>query len=191
MRGAAHSGAANGRRFRTVYALPPGTLVTSRVVVTLVLACLASRPAVGAAQTRFDGIDQSDVAGVTGLRIITVRDRVLKTCYLVFVSDTDRPNRRTAGPPDVDQARAARDGRLAELLRGYDQDRSALPGTIIPNPLKYDWLADAAQLEFALYVLQQQFARLEEEMDRLADASRMAMTTTQVTCGPSDGRASP
>lgn len=166
--------------------------MTSRVVVTLVLACLVSGAAVGAAQTRFDGIDQSAVAGVNGLRIITVRDKVLNTCYLVFVSDPgDRPNRRTAGPPDLDQARAARDGRLAELLRGYDQDRSAIPGTIIPNPLKYDWLADAAQLEFALYVLQQQFARLEEEMDRLADSSRMAMTTTQVACGPSEGRASP
>jgi hypothetical protein len=166
--------------------------VTSRVVVTLVLACLSSGAAVASAQTRFDGVDQSAVAGVTGLRIITVRDKVLKTCYLVFLSDPGGPaNRRAAGPPDVDQARAARDGRLAELLRGYDQDRSAIPGTIIPNPLKYDWLADTAQLEFALYVLQQQFARLEEEMDRLADASRMAMTTTQVSCGPSEGRAVP
>ena len=166
--------------------------MTSRVVVTLVLACLSSGAAVASAQTRFDGLDQSAVAGVTGLRIITVRDKVLKTCYLVFLSDPGGPaNRRTAGPPDVDQARAARDGRLAELLRGYDQDRSAIPGTIIPNPLKYDWLADTAQLEFALYVLQQQFARLEEELDRLADASRMAMTTTQVSCGPSEGRAVP
>jgi hypothetical protein len=146
--------------------------VTSRVVVTLVLACLSSGAAVASAQTRFDGVDQSAVAGVTGLRIITVRDKVLKTCYLVFLSDPGGPaNRRTAGPPDVDQARAARDGRLAELLRGYDQDRSAIPGTIIPNPLKYDWLADTAQLEFALYVLQQQFARQDRE-SRLSRSNR-------------------
>ena len=90
-----------------------------------------------------------------------------------------------------EQARAARDGRLVELLHGYEQDRGAIPGTIIPNPLKYDWLADSAQLEFALYVLQQQFIRLEQQLDRLADASRMAMTTTQVPCGPPQGRPSP
>jgi len=42
-----------------------------------------------------------------------------------------------------------------------------------------------------LYVLQQQFIRLEQQLDRLADASRMAMTTTQVPCGPPQGRPSP
>lgn len=192
MRGAGKASALNGRRFCAVYALPPGPLVTSRVLMTLVCVCLVGVPATGAAQTRFDGIEQSGVAGVPGLHVITVRDTVLKTCYLVFVSEPgETSTRRTTGPADVEQARGARDGRLAELLRGYEQDRSAIPGTIIPNPLKYDWLADAAQLEFALYVLQQQFVRLEQQLARLADASRMAMTTTQVPCGPSDGRASP
>ena len=183
---------ANGRRVRTVYALPRGAFVTSRAVVTLALACMALAPAIGTAQTRFDGTDQSAVAGVSGLRIITVQDRVMKMCYLVFVSDPGEPsNRRAADAGDTEQARAARDGRLVELLHGYEQDRGAIPGTIIPNPLKYDWLADSAQLEFALYVLQQQFIRLEQQLDRLADASRMAMTTTQVPCGPPQGRPSP
>jgi hypothetical protein len=166
--------------------------VISRVVVTLALACIASGPAVGSAQTRFDGTDQSAVPGVSGLRIISVQDRVMKTCYLVFVSEPgETPNRRAADIGDLEQARAARDGRLAELLHGYEQDRSAIPGTIFPNPLRYDWLADAAQLEFALYVLQQQFIRLEQQLERLVDASRMAMTTTQVPCGPPQGRPSP
>lgn len=192
MRGVPPAFLPNGRRIFAVYALPRGALVTPRMIVTLAIGCMAWLPSVALAQTRFEGVDQSAVAGVTDLRIITVRDRVLKTCYLVFVSGpNDAQNRRTAGPGDVEQARAARDGRLADLVRGYEQERGAIPGTTNPNPLKYDWLADAAQLEFALYVLLQQFAGLEQQLDRLADASRMAMTTTQVPCGPLEGRTAP
>lgn len=192
MRGPAYGAAADRRAIPCGISLATSWRVTSRLVMTVALAYTVFGAGIGAAQTRFEGTEPSSVAGVNGLRVVTVHDRLLQRCYLVFVTEPPQgPLQRTSGVPDVQQARAARDGRLAELLHGYEQDRSAIPGTIIPNPLQYDWLADAAQLEFALSVLQQQFARLEEQLDRLADASRTTMTTTQVPCGPPEGRASP
>ena len=159
----------------------------------MAVVCFIAAAANARAQARFDAVDQSGISGVPGLRIITVRDKVLNACYLVFVGDsgssaTPRPR---AAFTDLEQARAARDTRLAELLRGFEQERGAIPGTIIPDPLKYDWQASAAQLEFALLVIEQQFAQLEQELDRIAEASRSAMTAVSVACAPAAGRTSP
>ena len=53
-----------------------------------VIACLAIAASVEAGQSRYEAIDHSAVAGVSGLRIINIRDNLLRTCYAVFLSDS-------------------------------------------------------------------------------------------------------
>jgi len=182
----------NGARIVPVCALPRWALVNSRVVGAAAVACLLVTAATAGAQTRFEAITQSAIEGVSGLRIITVRDRTLNNCYLLFVSDPPVPQTDARPPaPELEQVRAERDRRLADLVHAYEQDRSAIPGTIIPNPLKYELQGSATQIDFALVVLEQLFARLEEELDRLAEATRMAMTAMPISCAPPAGRTSP
>ena len=166
--------------------------MNSRVAGAAAIACLAFGAAIADAQARFEAISQSAIEGVSGLRVITVRDRALDTCHLLFVSEpAQAPEARAAAATDLEQVRVERDRRLADLVRAYEQDRSAIPGTIIPNPLKYELQGGATQIDFALVVLEQLFLRLELELDRLADAARMAMTATPIPCAPPAGRPSP
>ena len=182
----AASGAVAPAGIRAVCALPSSPLVRRKAAVLSAVAWFASGAVIAAAQARFAVIDQNAIDGVAGLRILTLRDTVLNSCYLVFLNDPEPATHHHNGveTADIDQARRARDGYLAELLRAYEQDRSALPGTIIPNPLKYDWQADATQLEYALLVLEQRFAHLEQELDRIGDATRRAITALPVPCAP-------
>lgn len=151
-----------------------------------VVACALGAGVARAQQARFEMTDESTVAGVSGLRLIALRDNVLKTCYMVFLADAagqpDLAARITA--TDIPDAMATRDQRLAELLHAFDQDRGALPGTIIPNPLKYDWLAENAQIEFALTVLAHEFARLEQQIRSASAASRGGITAVPAPCAP-------
>jgi hypothetical protein len=157
--------------------------VNSRVAGAAAIACLAFGAAIADAQARFEAVSQSAIEGVSGLRVITVRDRTLNTCHLLFVSEPAQPaDARAAAAADLEQVRVERDRRLADLVRAYEQDRSAIPGTIIPNPLKYELQGGATQIDFALVVLEQLFARLEDELQRLATASRTAMTAMPTPC---------
>jgi len=156
-----------------------------RVTVTTI-AALAFAAAIAGAQVRFEMTDQSAIAGAPRLRVIAMRDNALKTCYLVFVADTageaDIASRFEA--TNVPDAMAARDRRLADLLHAFEQERGAIPGTIIPNPLKYDWQAQAAQFEFALTVLAHEFARLEQQIERQSTASHGGITAVPAPCTP-------
>jgi hypothetical protein len=78
--------------------------------------------------------------------------------------------------------RTERDQRLADLVHAYEQDRGAVPGTIIPNPLRYEFLGGATQIDYALLVLEQLFLRLEDALARLAGASRTTMTAVATPC---------
>jgi len=134
-------------------------------------------------QSRYEAIDRSDVTGVSGLRIISVRDNLLKTCYAVFLADSTDPADTGAHVELTELRRAvtARDQRLVDLLSAFDQDRSVYAGTIAPNPLKYEWQADTAQVDFALAALNNMFARLEQDLLR---APRTAMTVVSQACVP-------
>jgi hypothetical protein len=140
----------------------------------------------GGAQARFEMTDEGAVAGMSGLRVIAMRDNALKTCYLVFLADAanqaDLAARITA--TDIPEAIATRDQRLVDLLHGFDSERGAIPGTIIPNPLKYDWQAENAQIEFALTVLAHEFARLEQQIERASAAPRTGITAVPAPCTP-------
>src|SRR5262245_27040900 len=135
--------------------------MTGRLIGAGVIACLVIAASVDG-QSRYEAIDRNDVAGVPGLRIINIRDNVLKTCYAVFLANStdsaDLANRSEL--TELQRAATARDQRLGDLLGAYDQDRSVFAGTVTPNTLKYEWQADTAQIDFALAALNNMFARL-------------------------------
>jgi hypothetical protein len=157
--------------------------MTNRVIGAGVLACLAIAATVEGGQSRYEAIDRSDVTGVAGLRIINVRDNLLRTCYAVFLADasdaTDAASRIEL--TELRRAVTARDQRLVDLLAAFEQDRSVFAGTIAPNPLKYEWQASTAQVDFALAALNNMFARLEQDLLR---APRTALTVVPEACVP-------
>jgi hypothetical protein len=158
--------------------------MTGRLIGAGVLASLAIAGAAESGQSRYEAVDRADVSGAPGLRIITIRDNALKSCYAVFIADTTDAAAASAPRIDVTElhnAVRARDQRLAELLAAYDQDRGAIPGTMAPNPFRYDWQANSAQVNFALASLNNMFMRLEQD---LLSAPRTAMTVVPQTCTP-------
>jgi hypothetical protein len=158
--------------------------MTGRLIGAGVLACLAIAGGAESGQSRYEAVDRGDVSGAPGLRIITIRDNALKSCYAVFIAETTDSAAASAAYIDVTElhnAVTARDQRLAELLAAYDQDRGAIPGTMAPNPFRYDWQADTAQINFALASLNNMFARLEQDLLR---TSRTTMTVVPQTCLP-------
>jgi hypothetical protein len=157
--------------------------MTCRLIGAGLIACLAIAAGAEGGQSRYEALDRSDVTGVPGLRIINVRDNLLRTCYAVFLADaTDSAGIANRGElTDLHSAVVARDQFLVDLLGAYEQDRSVYAGTISPNPLKYQWQANTAQIDFALAALNNMFARLEQDLFR---APRTAMTVVPEACVP-------
>jgi len=147
------------------------------------IACLAIVTAVEGGQSRYEAIDRSEVAGMSGLRIINIRDNALKTCYAIFLADlTDSADTPThIELTELHRAATARDQRLVDLLSAFEQDRSVFAGTVAPNPLKYDWQANTAQVDFALAALNNMIARLEQDLFR---TPRTTMTVVPQACVP-------
>ena len=57
--------------------------MTGRLIGAGAIACLAIATGVEGGQSRYEAIDRSDVSGVSGLRIINVRDNLC----LLYTSD--------------------------------------------------------------------------------------------------------
>ena len=159
--------------------------MTGRFIGAGVIACLAIAASVEGGQSRYEAIDRSDVTGVSGLRIINVRDNLLRACYAVFLADSTDAADITSRIEMTELHRAAttREQRLVDLLSAFEQDRSVFAGTMTPNALKYDWQANAAQVDFALSALNNMFARLEQDLLR---APRTAMTVVPEACVPAE-----
>jgi hypothetical protein len=158
--------------------------MTGRFIGAGVLACLAIAASAESGQSRYETVDRGDVSGAPGLRIITIRDNALKSCFAVFMAETTDSAAASSAYVDVTElhnAVTARDQRLAELLAAYEQDRGAIPGTLAPNPFRYEWQANTAQVNFALASLNNMFMRLEQDLLR---APRMAMTVVPQACLP-------
>jgi hypothetical protein len=156
--------------------------MTGRLIGAGLIASFAIAASVEAGQSRYEAIDRSDVAGVSGLRIINIRDNRLRTCYAVFLAEsTDSADASRIELTELRRAVTARDQRLVDLLAAFNQDRSVYAGTIDPNPFKYEWQATTAQVDFALAALNNMFARLEQDLLR---APRTAMTVVPEACVP-------
>lgn len=144
------------------------------------------------AQARFETTAHDAIPGVPGLQVVTVRDNALNACYVVFVMEPERPI-GTVGrvePPDIREAADALDRRLAALSDAFERERGAIPGTMAPDPLRYQWEAQKAQHAFDLTALQAQFDRLERRLDLLSDAPRLSATALPGPCAaPATGKA--
>jgi len=154
-----------------------------RLMSAGLIAWLAVAANVEGGQSRYEAIDRSEVSGVSGLRIINIRDNLLRTCYAVFLADStssaDASSRIEL--TELNRAVAARDQRLVDLLGAFEQDRSVFAGTMTPNTFKYEWQANTAQVDFALSALNNMFARLEQDLLR---APRTSMTVVPEACVP-------
>ena len=160
----------------------------SFAAVAVLSLSLALAPPV-CAQARFHAADATDVAGLPGLRIVSVRDALSNRCYLAFVQDAAPSGAPNIEPPDVSGAAALRDRDLASLVRAYENDTSVYAGTMTPNPLKYEVLSQTTQLNFALAVVESLIARLEAQLDRVAAASK-TLAVVPDACAPGNAGAS-
>ena len=154
-------------------------LVAAGLLVTAT-AGTAAEPADGSG---FEVIDQRAVSVIPGLRAVVVRDPAHRSCYRIFVNE---PSTRGGGGrvplPDLDQAADTRDRQLAELLHSYDLDRGAIPGTIAPNPFRYEWQAESVQMQFALTVIVRAIQHLEQRLDQLPDSPGGAVAVIPESC---------
>jgi hypothetical protein len=131
------------------------------------------------AQGRFRALTRDSVAAVPNLNIVTVHDIVQNACYLVFMVEAPLPAGRhfNAQSSDVQVAAAWRDRRLAELSESYQQGFGTLyAGTPTPNVLRYAWEAQTVQSEFDRVVRENELAWLEEQLERMAAAPRIAIS---------------
>src|SRR6476620_5451603 len=122
------------RTDRAVWRLRWAARMTGRLIGAGVIACLAIAASVDG-QSRYEAIDRSDVAGVPGLRIINIRDNMLKTCYAVFLATSTDSADVTSRieMTELHRAATARDQRLVDLLGAFEQDKSVFAGTMTPN----------------------------------------------------------
>jgi hypothetical protein len=139
---------------------------------------------IASGQSRFETLSHDAIPEVSGLQVVTVRDNALGACYVVFVMEPERTI-GTVGhvePPNLRAAAAALDARLADLSASFEQWRSEVPGTMAPNPLRYQWEATKAQHAFDLAAIQVAFDRLERRLDLLSDAPRLSATALPGPC---------
>jgi hypothetical protein len=146
------------------------------------------------AQARFEAVGpEYDVAAVPGLRIVTIRDNALSTCYTVFMMGSGRQAQGAVRAPSLslEEAAALRDRRLAELSAAYQRGQGTFyPGFPTTDPLAYNWEAQKVQNAFALAVLDHEFARLEDQLQQLTNGGPQMLAVDTVPC-PVAGSARP
>ena len=153
--------------------------------------CIGLAASTAVAQARFQAADATGVSGLSGLRIVSVRDTLRNRCYLAFVAEPSGADIRPTEPSDVGAAAVQRDRDLAALVHAYENDSTAYAGIIQPNPLKYQVLTQTTQINYMLTAIQSMLARLEEQLDRARTASRTALAVVPDVCAPADAHAPP
>jgi hypothetical protein len=148
------------------------------MIVTLLCAMLAGSPP-AIAQGRFTVVSRDVVATSPNLQVIGVRDNAQDSCYLIFVIETSLPpvDRLIVQPSDVAAAAALRDHRLAELnqiyeTRGFGSQYVGTPANVMP----YQFEAQKIQSEFERVLRQDELGRLQEQLERIAAAPRVAVS---------------
>jgi hypothetical protein len=130
------------------------------------------------AQTRFAVSDGEVLPVVDGLRIVTVRDTVLKVCYALFVLEARLPvGRAPSERPNIAMAAEERDRQLSRLTIDFEASvRSLAAGMSTPSPLQYQWEADKARSAYEHQLREQEFARLEDQLAQIASAPQLAVS---------------
>src|SRR5262249_60191605 len=78
------------------------------------------------AQSRFEALKQETVPQVAGLRIITLRDTLLDSCYTLFMMEPVGPAAGPPPPPPVDEARQQAVDRIRGAAELHDQQVAEL-----------------------------------------------------------------
>jgi len=130
------------------------------------------------AQARFEAMSRDAVPVVPTLEIVTVRDNALGVCYTVFMMDAPPlvQNVVAVEPVPIDAAAVERDRRLSELSADLQGALvNAVPGTLGPDMLKYEWEGMKAQSQFEQVVRQTEMAHLDARLKQLVEQRRLAV----------------
>jgi hypothetical protein len=149
-----------------------------RIVGIVALCALLATGRTFHAQARFEAVTHDAVPVVPGLEVVTIRDKVVNDCYTLFVIHPVRPaqNLDHVEPMSVEGAAAQRDHRLSELSAELENAlRAAVPGTLGPDSLKYQWEGQKAQSEFERVLRETELAKLEAWLRPIADTPRLAV----------------
>jgi len=148
------------------------------IVVTLFCAMLVHCVPT-AAQGRFTLQSHEVISTSPNLQVIGVRDAAQDSCYLIFVIETSFSplDRLIVQPSDVAAAAVLRDQRLAELnhiyeTRGFGSQYVGTPANVMP----YQFEAQKIQSEFERVLRQDELGRLEEQLERMAAAPKVAVS---------------
>jgi hypothetical protein len=125
-----------------------------------------------------------------GVHVNIIRDNVLNACYTAFVKEAVLPiGDARVGLPDLRAAADARDRQLADLSATFDSGVwNQIPGTPGPSRLRYEWEGEKVLDDFSLAVLDQEFARLERQLERLVESSRVVAVSPVPCSGGSAGK---
>ena len=150
----------------------------SLAVICTLLYGLLSCATLAGAQTRFTVLARDAVGVTPHLQILTIRDAVQETCFLLFVIET--PAIGAGGeaivPSDVTAAASQRDNRLAQLSRAYERGFGSLYAGTPANMLPYEFEAQKIQDEFERVVRENELAWLADQLERIARMPKVAVS---------------
>jgi hypothetical protein len=150
-----------------------------RSILTIVTFCTMLTASGVMAQGRFTLVSREVISTSPTLQVIGVRDAAQDSCYLIFVIEASLPpaDRLIVQPSDVVAAATLRDNRLAELnhiyeTRGFGSQYVGTPANVMP----YQFEAQKIQSEFERVLRQDELGRLQEQLERIAAAPKVAVS---------------
>jgi hypothetical protein len=118
------------------------------------------------AQSRFEALKQDTIPEVAGLRVITVRDTLLNSCYTVFMMDPAAPADVGALLPPIDDARQESIQRLRDAGARHDRQVGELQTQfenktgLTPEMARIPGLAVAKNVSLGDYLARYEVARM-------------------------------
>jgi hypothetical protein len=137
---------------------------------TLMWSALWLSQSAPSAQSRFEALKQDTIPEVPGLRIITVRDTLLDTCYTLFMSEPTGTTGLIA-PPPIDDARQQAIQRLRDAGERHDQQVGSLKAQfeaktgLTPEMARVPGLAVARNISLADYLVRYEAERLKVDTE--------------------------
>ncbi|HET9831245.1 MAG TPA: hypothetical protein VFP91_06040 [Vicinamibacterales bacterium] len=122
------------------------------------------------AQNRFEALKQDTIAEVPGLRIITVRDTLLDTCYTLFMSEPSGVA-DIGAPPPIDDERQQAIQRLRDAAERHDREVGNLKAQfetktgLTPEMARVPGLAVAKNVSLADYLVRYEVERLKVDTE--------------------------
>ena len=121
------------------------------------------------AQSRFEALKQDTIAEVAGLRIITVRDTLLNTCYTLFMMAPVAVAANAPAAPPPDEARQQAIERIRQAAELHDQQVAELKlqfqskTGLTPEMARIPGLAVARNVSLADYLVRYEVERMKSD----------------------------